>query len=44
MRNVKLTCKLFLAIVCKAYDWSKPINTMKIPLNKQIFTKTRDFN
>ena len=44
MRNVKLTCKLFLAIACNCYDSSKPIITIKIPLNKQIFTKTRDFN
>ena len=40
VRNVKLTCKRFLAIVCNSYDWSKPNNTIKIPLNKQIYRET----
>ena len=35
MRNVKLTCKLFLAIVCNSYDSSKPTNTPKTPLTKK---------
>ena len=25
-----------MAIVCNAYDWSKPISTMKIPLKKSL--------
>ena len=33
---VKYYCKLFLAIVCNSYDWSKSLNTKKNTLSKRV--------
>ena len=33
---VKYYCKLFLAIVCNSYDWSKSLNTQKNTLSKRV--------
>ena len=35
MRNIS-ECKLFVIIVCKSYDWSKPFNTWQHPLKMEL--------
>ena len=40
VRNVKLICQLFLAIVCNSYDWLKPLSTRwKYPLTSKSLRK-----